>query len=58
LPENSVITLEPGIYLPSKNIGIRIEDVVLVTRKGYRILSERLPRDPDAIEKLMASGRP
>ncbi len=48
--------MEPGIYMPGKKIGIRIEDMILVTKTGARILSEKIPRDPDAIEKLMASG--
>jgi Xaa-Pro aminopeptidase len=55
--ENSVITVEPGIYMPGRRIGIRIEDTVVVTKNGPRILSEKIPRDPDEIEKLMAAGR-
>ena len=53
LAENAVITVEPGIYMPGKRIGIRIEDTVLVTKDGPKILSEKLPRDPDEIEKVM-----
>jgi Xaa-Pro aminopeptidase len=53
LRENMVITLEPGIYIPEKKLGIRIEDVVVVTKDGARVLSDRLPREPDQIEKLM-----
>jgi len=37
LKENSVITIEPGIYLPGK-FGIRIEDMILVKEKGYSVL--------------------
>ncbi len=48
-----VITVEPGIYIPEKKIGIRIEDDVVVTENGYRLLSGKVPRDPDAIERLM-----
>jgi Xaa-Pro aminopeptidase len=51
-----VITDEPGIYIPEENLGVRIEDDVLVTESGYKLLSERLPRDPDEIEKIMAGG--
>ena len=57
LRENMVITLEPGIYIPEKKLGIRIEDVVVVTKDGARVLSDRLPRDPDAIEKLMGTPK-
>lgn len=53
LRENMVITLEPGIYIPEKKLGIRIEDVVVVTKDGARVLSDRLPREVDQIEKLM-----
>ena len=38
LREGSVITVEPAVYIPNK-FGIRIEDMVLVTKKGCRILS-------------------
>jgi len=41
-----VITIEPGIYIPEENLGVRIEDDVLITESGYKLLSERLPRDP------------
>jgi Xaa-Pro aminopeptidase len=50
-----VFTLEPGIYLPGEKFGVRIEDVVLVTETGAKILSDGLPREPDAIEKWMAT---
>jgi Xaa-Pro aminopeptidase len=49
-----VITIEPGIYIPEENLGVRIEDDVLITESGHKLLSERLPRDPDEIEKIMA----
>jgi Xaa-Pro aminopeptidase len=57
LAEGMVITMEPGVYIPGKRIGIRIEDMILVTKNGYRNLSEKLPRDPDAIERLIAESR-
>ena len=52
-----VITIEPGIYIPEENIGVRIEDDVLVTKDGYELLTKRLPRDPVEIEKVMAEGQ-
>ncbi len=57
LQPGMVITLEPGIYIPEENIGVRIEDDVLITPTGAKMLTERLPRDPDAIEKIMAQSR-
>jgi Xaa-Pro aminopeptidase len=51
-----VITIEPGIYIPEENLGVRIEDDVLVTPTGYELLSSRLPRKAEEIEKIMAEG--
>jgi len=45
LPAGVVITCEPGIYIPEEGIGIRIEDDVLLTEAGNKVLSERLTRD-------------
>jgi len=52
----TVITLEPGIYLPDENLGVRIEDDVLVTAAGGEWLSAGAPRTTAAIERLMRSG--
>jgi Xaa-Pro aminopeptidase len=62
LEPGMVLTVEPGLYLadsdaipaPYRHIGIRIEDDVLVTETGNEILSVAAPKDPDAIESLMA----
>jgi len=56
LKPGMVITMEPGIYIPEENLGVRIEDDVLITPDGYKLLSERLPRNPDQIEKIMADA--
>lgn len=53
LEEGMVISVEPGIYIPEENIGIRIEDMVLVTGDGARVMTAALPRDPARIEKAL-----
>ena len=45
LEPGHVVTVEPGIYLPGR-LGVRIEDDVLVTERGRRVLS-KLPTDID-----------
>ncbi len=55
LEPGMVITIEPGIYIPEENLGVRIEDDVLITPTGYKQLTARLPRSPDEIEKIMAA---
>jgi Xaa-Pro aminopeptidase len=56
LEPGMVVTMEPGIYIPEENLGVRIEDDVLLTDTGYKFLSERLPRNPGEIEKIMADA--
>ena len=54
LKAGMVITIEPGIYIPEENIGVRIEDTVLVTEDGVKNLSAALPREVNEIEKLVS----
>lgn len=54
LAEGMVITIEPGLYLPDESIGVRIEDMLLITKDGARLLSAGLPREPDEIERALA----
>tara|TARA_B100000963_G_scaffold290993_1_gene260907 strand:+ start:6614 stop:7912 length:1299 start_codon:yes stop_codon:yes gene_type:complete len=52
---NMVLTVEPGIYIPEEGFGIRIEDDVVVQKKGIPFnLSKNIPKDPDEIEYLMS----
>jgi Xaa-Pro aminopeptidase len=57
LEPGMVITIEPGLYLPQERIGIRIEDMVLVTAAGVEVLSAALPKEIGAIEKALAEAR-
>jgi Xaa-Pro aminopeptidase len=57
LKAGMVITIEPGIYIPEENIGVRIEDVVLVTETGAKVLSGALPTAPDEIERALGQAK-
>jgi Xaa-Pro aminopeptidase len=54
-----ILTVEPGFYIQPddtlfpeeyRGIGVRIEDDILVTESGAKILSNALPRHPDEVE--------
>jgi Xaa-Pro aminopeptidase len=57
LAAGMVLTVEPGIYIPEENLGVRIEDDILVTATGHENLSEGAPRNAADIEKAMAAGQ-
>lgn len=66
LEPGHVLTVEPGLYLQSddlllpeqlRGIGIRIEDDLVVTDDGARVLSAGLPRSPDDVEEWLAGAR-
>jgi Xaa-Pro aminopeptidase len=48
-----VITCEPGLYIQNEGIGIRLENDILITKKGCENLSKNIPIHPDDIEDLM-----
>ena len=54
LMPGSVITDEPGLYIDEWEIGIRIEDDLLITEDGCKVLSADIIRNPDEIEAFMA----
>ena len=65
LEPGMVTTIEPGIYISPENknvekrwrgIGVRIEDDVLVTKQGYKVLSKGIPKTVEEIESFMSSA--
>lgn len=57
LKAGSIISNEPGLYIKEENIGIRIEDDILVTEDGAINLSEEIIKDPDLIEEFIAKNK-
>jgi len=57
LEAGMLLTVEPGIYIPEEKLGVRIEDIILVTDSGAKLLSGRLPRNADEVEAVMGQGR-
>jgi Xaa-Pro aminopeptidase len=58
-----VMTVEPGLYIPKTanvdrqfmGIGIRIEDDIVITQQGNRVLTSKVPKEINEIESLMAN---
>jgi Xaa-Pro aminopeptidase len=53
LAAGMIITVEPGLYLPDENLGVRIEDMILVTETGSEVLSRTLPKSVKALERAL-----
>jgi Xaa-Pro aminopeptidase len=54
LEPGQLFTIEPAMTIPDEHIGMRLEDVILITESGYENLSAFVPVDIADIEKLMA----
>lgn len=57
LKPGMVVTIEPGIYLQDKSIGIRIEDDILVTESGNRNLSSMIPKTVAEVEAAITQAK-
>jgi Xaa-Pro aminopeptidase len=53
LPVGAVITVEPGIYLQGEALGVRIEDMVLITGGDAEVLTSGVPKKIEDVERLM-----
>ena len=53
LEPGMIFTIEPAMQIPEEHLGIRLEDMILVTDRGYENLSAFLPVEPDDIERVM-----
>lgn len=53
LEPGQLFTIEPAMQIPSEHVGIRLEDVILITENGYENLSALVPLEIDDIEKAM-----
>ena len=53
LQPGMVLTVEPGLYVPERNTGVRIEDDILITDQGAEVLTALLPAGAAEIESLL-----
>ena len=53
--ENMIVTVEPGIYIREENLGLRLENNIVVKKSGNIDLMGHIPIEPDEIENLMNS---
>jgi len=58
LQEGMVFAIEPALYYPEKNIGVRVEDTVLITKDGCEVLTKNVPKEIDEVENFLAAVQP
>ena len=58
LQENMVFAIEPALYFPEKNLGVRIEDTVLITKDGCEVLTRNVPKEIEEVENLVSAVQP
>jgi Xaa-Pro aminopeptidase len=58
LLEGMVFAIEPALYYPEKNLGVRIEDTVLITKDGCEVLTRGVPKEIDEVENFVSAVQP
>jgi Xaa-Pro aminopeptidase len=53
IKEGMVFTCEPGIYIPNENLGVRIEDDLVITKDSHINLTKDIPKEIEEIEDFM-----
>ncbi len=53
LQPGMVVTIEPGVYIREEKLGVHVEDDILITENGCEVLTRRLPRTVEEIERAM-----
>ncbi len=57
LQAGAVMTIEPGLYVAQDDIGVRIEDDVLITDDGPQVLSMDIPKTVEAVERWVSQAK-
>jgi Xaa-Pro aminopeptidase len=57
IPVGAIFTVEPGVYLPERQFGVRLEDEIELTPKGYRLVTKDIPRKLEDVEEWVRSVR-
>lgn len=58
LAPGAVVTVEPGLYIPEEKLGVRVEDMILITRDGAELLTAALPSSVEALERAAGQAKP